>query len=269
MKKFSEVRRGIQNDRISEDWRKKDHDGVSSKFQYHSLTLTIFKMTQFKTSFGTQDPFWLITGLPLSGLPSYKFGFRSSVQKNGPPGEGRHEGLVPRNDVLTDGFIRFSLARTLAWILFVPRRRPPETQKALRTWRRLESLASKTSVSPHSSPLGTFRAERPQRRRARRNGCFRRLHKGLTDFIKHCISFKMSRLTKRLSYRGCLKSKRCQYPQIWNLGNWQLCWGINTYLQWTIIGPAIGMDCCLEFTSWTICNTVLGSLGTPWSGQPV
>ena len=50
------------------------------------------------------------------GLASYKFGFRSSVKKNGPPGEGRHEGLVPRNDVLTNGFIGFSLARTLAQI---------------------------------------------------------------------------------------------------------------------------------------------------------
>ena len=36
------------------------------------------------------------------------------MQKNGPPGKGRHEGLVPRNDVLTNGFIRFSLARTQA-----------------------------------------------------------------------------------------------------------------------------------------------------------
>ena len=67
----------------------------------------------------------IITGLPLSGLPNYKFGFRSSLQKNGPPGEGRHGGLVPRNDVLTNGFIRFSLAWTLARILFVPRLRPP------------------------------------------------------------------------------------------------------------------------------------------------
>ena len=136
----------------------------------------------------------------------------------------------------------------------------------------VENDRSATEPCARSSPkklTKTYHAKRPQRRRARRNGCFRRLHKGLTDFIKHCISFKMFRLTKRLSYRGCLKSKRCQYPQIWNLGNWQLCWGINTYLQWTIIGPAIGMDCCLEFTSWTICNTVLGSLGTPWSGQPV
>ena len=37
--------------------------------------------------------------------PSHKMGFRSSAAKNGLPGEGRHEGLVPRNDVLTDGFI--------------------------------------------------------------------------------------------------------------------------------------------------------------------
>ena len=57
--------------------------------------------------------------------PSYKFGFRSSVKKNGLPGEGRHEGLVPRNDVLTNGFIGFSLARTLARKLFVTRLHPP------------------------------------------------------------------------------------------------------------------------------------------------
>ena len=31
------------------------------------------------------------------------------------------------------------------------------------------------SISPRSSPMGTFRTKRPQRRRARRNGCFRRL----------------------------------------------------------------------------------------------
>ena len=34
-------------------------------------------------------------------------GFRSSAAKNGLPGEGRHEGLVPRNDVLTNGFMCF------------------------------------------------------------------------------------------------------------------------------------------------------------------
>ena len=61
--------------------------------------------------------------------PSYKFGFRSSVYINGLLGEGRHEGLVPRNDVLTNGFIRFSLTRTLARILFVPRLRPCQKPK--------------------------------------------------------------------------------------------------------------------------------------------
>ena len=75
-------------------------------------------------SLGTRLKSMLFTWLPLLGLPSYKFGFRSSVQKNGPPGKGRHEGLVPRNDVLANGFIRFFLARTLARILFVPRLLP-------------------------------------------------------------------------------------------------------------------------------------------------
>ena len=37
--------------------------------------------------------------------PSHKMGLRSSVSKSGLPGEGRHEGLIPRNDVLTNGFI--------------------------------------------------------------------------------------------------------------------------------------------------------------------
>ena len=44
-----------------------------------------------------------ITGLPVR--PSHKMGFRSSAAKNGLPGEGRHEGLVLRNDVLINGFI--------------------------------------------------------------------------------------------------------------------------------------------------------------------
>ena len=79
-------------------------------------------------------PWTLITGLPVR--PSHKMGFRSSVSKSGLPGEGRHEGLVPRNDVLTNGFIWFSLARSLTRILFVPRLRSPwKTHKALRTWR--------------------------------------------------------------------------------------------------------------------------------------
>ena len=57
--------------------------------------------------------------------PSHKMGFRSSAAKNGLPGERRHEGLVRRNDVLTNGFISVSLARSLARILFVPRLRSP------------------------------------------------------------------------------------------------------------------------------------------------
>ena len=72
------------------------------------------------------------------------------MQKNGLPGEGRNEGLVPGNDVLTNGFIGFSLARTLARILFVPRLRPApqETQKALRTWRRLFALFEASQWGP-------------------------------------------------------------------------------------------------------------------------
>ena len=51
---------------------------------------------------------------------------------NGLPGEGRHEGLVPRNDVLTGGFIRFSLARTLTRIIFlVPRLRSPRNPEGV------------------------------------------------------------------------------------------------------------------------------------------
>ena len=84
--------------------------------------LAVNQLVQFK---GTLAGIRLLLGCPFLGPPSYKFGFRSSVQKNGFPGEGRHEGLVPRNDVLTNGFIGFSLARTLARILFVPRLRPP------------------------------------------------------------------------------------------------------------------------------------------------
>ena len=51
---------------------------------------------------------------------------------NGLPGEGRHEGLVPRNDVLTGGFIRFSLPRTLTRIMFlVPRLRSPRNPEGV------------------------------------------------------------------------------------------------------------------------------------------
>ena len=57
-------------------------------------------------------------------MPSYKFGFWSSVQE-------RQEGLVPRNDVLTNGFIRVSFARTLAQILFVPRLHPSRNPEGI------------------------------------------------------------------------------------------------------------------------------------------
>ena len=61
--------------------------------------------------------FFIITGLPVR--PSHKFGFRSSVSKSGLPGEGRHEGLVPRNDVLTNGFIRFSRGALHGYFLYL------------------------------------------------------------------------------------------------------------------------------------------------------
>ena len=67
-----------------------------------------------------------LLGCPFPGLPSYKFGFRSSVQENGPPGEGRHEGLVPRNDVLKNGFIRFSLLFPNTFCTSSPPPRNPE-----------------------------------------------------------------------------------------------------------------------------------------------
>ena len=54
-------------------------------------------------TFSTLSPCF-ITGLPVL-QPSHKMDFRSSAAKNGLPREGRYEGLVPRNDVLTNGFI--------------------------------------------------------------------------------------------------------------------------------------------------------------------
>ena len=74
----------------------------------------------------------LLLGFPCQGTPRYNFGFRSSVQKNGHPGEGRHEGLVPRNDILISGFI-FPCTDPCTNILCTsPPPPPPETQKALR-----------------------------------------------------------------------------------------------------------------------------------------
>ena len=54
--------------------------------------------------------FWSENGYKRRSSPGHKMGFRSSVSKSDHPGEGKHEGLVRRNDVLTNGFIGFSLA---------------------------------------------------------------------------------------------------------------------------------------------------------------
>ena len=98
--------------------------------------------------------------------PSQKFGFRSSVQKNRLPGEGRHEGLVPRNDVLTNGFIGFSLAR----ILFVPRLRPPRNPEGVANLKkagvtsleniRFSSLFAAGDVSRGTSPTAKSEEKR-------------------------------------------------------------------------------------------------------------
>ena len=97
---------------------------------------------------------WVIINLPFywaACAPSHKMGFRSSAAKNGLPGEERHEGLVPRNDVLTNGFIWVSLGRSLARILFVPRLRSPwKTHKALRTWRRYLRCSKRFDHGSHS-----------------------------------------------------------------------------------------------------------------------
>ena len=53
--------------------------------------------------------------LLFSRLPSYN---RLCIKTVSRGGGGRHEGLVPTNNVLISGFIGFSLARTLARILF-------------------------------------------------------------------------------------------------------------------------------------------------------
>ena len=68
---------------------------------------------------------FLLLGFPFQDTPSYNFGFRSSVQKNGLPGEERHWGLVPRNDV-RNGFIPFFLTLPLPRIFCVPCLRPSE-----------------------------------------------------------------------------------------------------------------------------------------------
>ena len=87
----------------------------------------------------TKSPAWFLLGCLCSPVIN-------SVLKNGLPGEGRHEGLVPRNDVLTNGFIGFSLARTQLHEYFLylvsapkkPRRRCEPEEGYLRCSKRFD-----------------------------------------------------------------------------------------------------------------------------------
>ena len=65
----------------------------------------------------------LLLGFPFQGFPVINSVFGHLCRKT-VPGGGKTRGLVPRDDVLTNSFIRFSLARTLARILIVPVLRP-------------------------------------------------------------------------------------------------------------------------------------------------
>ena len=123
-------KRGLQQNLVLNGISSWDFWYVSYKEEGHEI-----KWLEFLYSMNEEVNYWAACA------PSHKMGFRSSAAKNGLPGEGRHEGVVPRNRVVTNGFIWFSLARTFAWILFVPRLRSPwKTHKALRTWRRLFAL---------------------------------------------------------------------------------------------------------------------------------
>ena len=52
----------------------------------------------------------LLLGCPFQGTHSYLFGFSVvCAEKRSPGGEGRHEGLVPRNYVLTSGFALYDV----------------------------------------------------------------------------------------------------------------------------------------------------------------
>ena len=68
-----------------------------------------------------------------------------------------------------------------------------------------QTSPAKTSVSPRSSPLGTFRqeenAKRTQRRRARSSGCFRRLSQ--TRRTRH-----FARSAKRVGSGECAKFRK-------------------------------------------------------------
>ena len=113
-------------------------------------------MTRCWSSFDHVSPkndFFLLLGCPFHDTPSYNFGFRLSVQKNGLTGDERHEGLVPRNDVLTNGFIPFFLPLTFPRIFFVPQLRPLETRNALQIKKAICSVRSDSRRFDHRSHL--------------------------------------------------------------------------------------------------------------------
>ena len=97
-----------------------------------------------------------ITGLPLSGPLSYKFRFRLSVQKNGLPEEGRHEGLVPRtmfSEVVSYDFPSHVPLHEYFWYLSSAL---PETQKALRVKRAICVVRSDSIIGVTLRVLSLF-----------------------------------------------------------------------------------------------------------------
>ena len=91
---------------------------------HHSLTdVTWWKFDVFDRKWAIKNP--IFTGLPL-GHAQLWFRFWVVSAEKRIAGGGKTRGLVPRNDVLTSGFVRFFLARIF---FYFP---PQETQKALR-----------------------------------------------------------------------------------------------------------------------------------------
>ena len=91
---------------------------------HHSLTdVTWWKFDVFDRKWAIKNP--IFTGLPL-GHAQLWFRFWVVSAEKRIAGGGKTRGMVPRNDVLTSGFVRFFLARIF---FYFP---PQETQKALR-----------------------------------------------------------------------------------------------------------------------------------------
>ena len=101
----------------------------------------------------------------------------------------------------------------------------------------------KTSVSPRSSSPGTFRAKLPQRRRARRNGCFRRLTSSMRPPRYHDQDFMAKRWSHQrgstvffnFSFHCRTKNKKkCASAGLWKL------------MEELKLGPAYVRKICLE-----------------------